>query len=173
MRLGAWLAIALPLASVVLADDLSFEAIRAAIAREFPDVPFVTGAALEAELRGPSNRRPLLLDARSAEEFAVSRLRGATRIDPDRPDLRLGGPDRRRAIVVYCSVGYRSAHVARALRRAGYRDVRNLEGGIFAWANAGRPVYRGDRAVRDVHPYDSDWGRLLRAELRTRVPRNP
>lgn len=175
MRLGALLGLVLALVSAcaVLAEDLSFEAVRAAIAREFPEVPFVTASTLATELSGRSSRRPLLLDARTAEEFAVSQLRGARRIDPDRPDLRLAGSDRERPIVVYCSVGYRSARVARALLRAGYHHVRNLEGGIFAWANAGRPVYRGDRPVRDVHPYDAEWGRLLRAELRTRAPRNP
>ena len=107
MRRGVLLGLSLAFVSVfvVLAEDLSFGGIRAAIAREYPDVPFVAAAALETQLSGPAARRPLLLDARSTEEFAVSRLRGATRIDPDRPDLRLGGPDRRRPIVVYCSVG--------------------------------------------------------------------
>ena len=68
-------------------------------------------------------------------------------------------------------MGYRSALIASRLGHAGYRNVRNLEGGIFAWANRGLPVVRGDRVVHDVHPYDDTWGRMLRAELRSRTPR--
>lgn len=170
--LGAFvLSLSLGLAAIASADALTFEGVRAAIVREFPDVPFVTADALSALLARPPASRPVLLDARSAEEFAVSHLDGAIRIDPDHPDPSLAGRDRRRTIVVYCSVGYRSARVARALAQAGFVDVRNLEGGIFAWANAGRAVHRGRRRVRDVHPYDDHWGSLLHPELRTRVPR--
>lgn len=112
----------------------------------------------------------VLLDARAPAEYRVSHLEGAIRIDPDRPDLsRLRAPHHAR-VVVYCSVGWRSASVADALRRAGYRRVYNLEGGIFEWANRGLPVVRGSRPVRAVHPYDGTWGLLLDRELHAYRP---
>ena len=37
----------------------------------------------------------------------------------------------------------------------------NLEGSIFAWANEGLPVYRGETEVDEVHPFDDSWGTLL------------
>ena len=50
--------------------------------------------------------------------------------------------------------------------KKGYTEVYNLEGSIFAWANEGRPVYRGKERVQVVHPYDKIWGRLLKKSLR-------
>lgn len=68
-------------------------------------------------------------------------------------------------IVVYCSVGYRSSRLARQLRTRGVKNVFNLEGSLFKWANEGRPVYRGSERVQEVHPFDEDWGELLDESL--------
>ncbi len=104
----------------------------------------------------------MLLDARTEAEYAVSHLRGARRIDPAHPALDpLSGVPKTAAIVVYCSVGYRSASVADWLMAQGFGNVRNLEGSLFRWANEGRPVYQGERRVTRVHPYDRTWGLLL------------
>lgn len=156
---------------LVFGQDASLASLRTVIAREYPEVPWITPDELARALRGPTAGHPRLLDARTDAEFAVSHLDGATRIDPDRPNVPALGANRTRPVVVYCAVGYRSAVVTRALLRAGFTNAKNLEGGIFAWANHGRPVHRGGRVVRDVHPFDDTWGRMLRAELRTRTPR--
>ena len=64
-------------------------------------------------------------------------------------------------VVVYCSVGYRSAELVKRLKATGAGNVFNLEGSLFRWANEGRPVYRGAERVFEVHPYDADWANLL------------
>lgn len=153
----------------------TWRAVDAAIAARHPDVPTVTTDALAAELdNGPA---PLLLDAREPAEYAVSHLPGARRVDPDADAATLagalGGVDRDRPVVVYCSVGVRSAGVAARLETAGFSDVRNLEGSIFRWANEGRPLVRGGAesgAPADrVHPYNATWGRLLDADRRAEI----
>ena len=63
--------------------------------------------------------------------------------------------------MVYCSIGYRSAALARRLRTAGYRQVENLEGSIFLWQMQGLPLVSGTGPVDKVHPYDDLWGALL------------
>lgn len=128
----------------------------------YPDVRSISASELESSMR--SSSPPTLLDVRSDQEIAVSALRGARARDPD-TDATIDGP-----IVVYCSVGWRSAIAARQLARGGARDVRNLEGGIFEWANEGRPVLRGTRVVRDVHPFDRLWAVFLDDELETYAP---
>lgn len=149
-----------------LAQDAA--SLRSVIAARYPSVRWVRAATLEAWMR---EERPLvLLDARQPDEHRVSHLAGARRVDPDHPDVAsLAVPEGAR-VVVYCSVGWRSAAVAEALTRAGHAHVFNLEGGVFAWANEGRPVVRGGRPVRAVHPYDATWGRLLRRELHAYAP---
>ena len=149
--------------------SLAWRAVDRDLAARFSDVPATTTAALAAQME--RGRAPVLLDARTPAEFAVSHLPGARRVDPDADaqDLAaaLAGVDRQRPVVVYCSVGVRSAGVARRLRRAGFAHVENLEGSVFRWANEGRPlVTAGGAPAETVHPYGGVWGRLLRPERR-------
>lgn len=151
------------------AGSLAWRAVARDLAARYPDLPTVTTAALAERLRQPTP--PLLLDARTPAEAAVSRLPGARRVDPDASAASLAAAlsdvDRAQEVVVYCSVGVRSARVASRLRQAGFRRVENLEGSIFRWANEGRPLVTGDGApARTVHSYDAVWGRLLRPALR-------
>ena len=154
-----------------LGPTTSLGQVRALVARRFPEVRRIDAGALAAAMSVGGATAPLLLDTRTEAEFAVSHLRGALRLDPSRPLRAQVGDRRERPIVVYCSVGYRSAIVARSLAQIGVRDVQNLDGGIFAWANEGRSVFRNGEPVREVHPYDAIWGVLLLSDLRASAPR--
>lgn len=141
------------------------------IEERFPSVEHVTVAELERELEGPAEERPLLVDVRTAEEFAVSHLPEAVRAETREEALAaLAEVERDREIVVYCAVGYRSAEMAETLAEQGFTEVRNLAGSLFAWANSGRPLVREGETVREVHPYDRKWGKLLRRELHAGEP---
>lgn len=137
--------------------------IKAMVRRSFPDVTSMTTAELAASVERGA---PLvLLDVRTAEEYRVSHLAGAIRVDPGAPvlDLEL---DPAAEVVAYCSVGWRSARLARRLAAAGVRVV-NLEGSIFEWVAQGRPVV-DDRGlpVRAVHPFSRSWAWLVDPPLR-------
>ncbi|MCU0538240.1 MAG: rhodanese-like domain-containing protein [Hydrococcus sp. Prado102] len=120
----------------------------------FPNVPKISTSDLAAWLEKGVDQ-PVLLDARTQQEYAVSHLRGAKLIPANFEDLKL---DLSASIVVYCSIGYRSAVVVKQLQAMGYKKIFNLEGSIFQWANEFRPLNReGDR----VHPYNQFWGFLL------------
>lgn len=145
---------------------LSWPAVLESIREQFPDVRQLQTQELAEWLADPSRRPPLLLDARTEAEFEVSHLAGARHFPEETPPAELletAGADQ--PVVVYCSVGYRSSAVARRLREAGFTEVYNLEGSIFKWANEGRPVYRQEQTVQEVHPYDSLWGTLLDRHL--------
>ena len=134
------------------------------IAEQFPDVAHITTKELADSLE--MDRSVVLLDAREPDEFAVSHLGGAVlarSVDEAADVVAQAGPNA--LVVVYCSVGYRSAALAAQLRTDGGPEVVNLEGSIFAWANEGRPLYRGDTRVSAVHPYDESWGVLLHHRL--------
>jgi rhodanese-related sulfurtransferase len=134
-------------------------------------VAWISTDALAAEMVSPTP--PTLLDVRQPDEIAVSRIPGAIPVNPDASvdDLRqldLEGP-----VVVYCSVGARSATLAERLKAAGIDSVRNLRGSIFAWANEGRPLERAGESVQTVHPYDAAWGTYLRPSLRADLGSTP
>ncbi len=132
---------------------------------EFPNVEQISTDELARRLDASEDEQPLLIDTRTPEEYRVSHLKGAFQAQsvPEVESLVAG--DRETPVVLYCSVGYRSSRLAAALMDAGFTHVRNLEGSIFKWADEGRPVYRDGRPVREVHPYDDDWGQLLERSL--------
>lgn len=139
--------------------------LRPWISLRFPGIEWVETERLAAWMNADAEPALVLLDARTQAEFDVSHLAGARRVDPDAEKLDLGKLPPETPIVVYCSVGYRSGAVARRLGAARFTRVYNLVGGIFQWANEGRPVYRGRERATNVHPYDRTWGRMLDANL--------
>lgn len=154
-------------------QDLTWRAVDRMIAANFPDVSTITTDSLAERLSDSTAASPVLLDARSSKEYAVSHLSGAHRIDPDTNTVpHLDTLSRARHIVVYCSVGYRSARIASRLQDRGFTNVANLQGSIFRWANEGRPVVRDGSPVRAVHPYDATWGTLLDETLHANSPRD-
>jgi rhodanese-related sulfurtransferase len=154
--------------------SVAFELLRWRTQRKFPEVSWLMTDSLALRQRNPAQPQPVLLDARTEDEFAVSRLQGAARIDPYRPSLRpVQKLPKDTVIVVYSSAGYRGARVASWLARAGYTNVHNLAGGIFAWVNEGRPVFRGENPTAQVHPYDRIWGRLVEGKYRAEAPDVP
>lgn len=149
--------------------SLALRIIKRLITRKFPTVEWITTKEFARWLEDPVKRQPILLDARSEAEYAVSHLKHSQRINPNQPDLAAFTGSKDTPIVVYCSVGYRSARIAEQLEQAGFSRVYNLKGSIFQWANEGRPVCKGDCPTMLVHPYDALWGRLLRPEYRAQV----
>lgn len=75
-----------------------------------------------------------IVDVRNPDEIAICRLEGTTLIPLGELPARVGELDPKREIVVHCRSGGRSAQAATFLRQAGFADVKNLTGGILAWA---------------------------------------
>lgn len=69
----------------------------------------------------------LLIDVRTAEEFAAGALPGAQRIGHEEIAARIAevAPDRETPIVVYCRSGRRSSIAQDSLQALGYRNVVN------------------------------------------------
>ena len=104
----------------------------------------------------------MILDVRNPVEYKTSHLQNAILAENIKRAKRLlHDVQKHQPIVVYCSVGYRSAKLAKQLMLQGFTNVSNLEGSIFQWANEGRPVYADGKMVKVVHPYDNKWGQLL------------
>ena len=86
-----------------------------------------------------------LVDVRTAEEYAEQHIPGAVNIDVYADDFVnqcLDRLDKERPVAVYCRTGRRSASAAEQLRKAGFKKVLNLEGGIVGWIESGKPVNR-------------------------------
>jgi rhodanese-related sulfurtransferase len=153
---------------------IAFAVVHRLTARKFPQVRWISASELTRWMDDSTRPHPVLLDARTQEEFLVSHLAGAIRIDPYRPILRpIRSFPKDTSIVVYSSVGYRGARLADFLARQGYSNVSDLDGSIFRWANEGRPIVRDDRPATRVHPYDGRWGLMLESRYRAEAPPLP
>ena len=90
-----------------------------------------------------AEREPLvLLDVRQDWETRLCRLDNALHIPIEEIELRTDELDPAAEIIVYCHQGVRSAAVAEYLRGLGFANVRNLAGGLDAWAGTVDPSMR-------------------------------
>lgn len=151
-----------------------FNLLKKLIRLKFPSVQPVTTVELAEWLENAKMPDLIIIDARSEAEYAVSHLQGAKHLKAITFDAIAStsarsaiAPQQQGAIahvpkiVVYCSIGYRSAKVAQQLQQARFDDVFNLEGGIFQWANEQRPLFKDGQSTQLVHPYNGVWGKLL------------
>ena len=89
-----------------------------------------------------TNPGVVLLDVRTADEYAEGHIEGAVLIDQKHDDFVEKAKavlPVNKTIAVYCRSGRRSANAAEKLTAVGYKCV-NLKGGIIAWKEAGKPI---------------------------------
>lgn len=75
-----------------------------------------------------------LVDVREPHELEISAMPGAVNIPLGTLAARLAELDSAQAMVVFCKSGTRSTRALELLASAGFKKVRNLKGGINAWA---------------------------------------
>ncbi|MCZ2289740.1 MAG: ThiF family adenylyltransferase, partial [Anaerolineales bacterium] len=86
----------------------------------------------------------LLLDVREPHELRISSIRDSVNIPLGQLTARLSELDTAREMVVFCKSGTRSRRALDLLVGAGFKKVKNLHGGINAWArdvDASLPIY--------------------------------
>lgn len=116
-----------------------FEKIRqmaASVGGEFATI----GADQAAEMA--QKPEVFILDARTPDEYADGHLKNAVLIPHTEVHSRASElpADKEKQILCYCAAGVRSAKACKVLTGLGYKKVFNLDGGINAWTEAGKPV---------------------------------
>jgi rhodanese-related sulfurtransferase len=105
-----------------------------------PDYDRISAGELKERI--DAGDRPALLDVREPWEFDLARIEGSRLIPMGELSERVSELDPAAETVVICHHGSRSAYVTRALARAGFRKVLNLEGGLDAYADVDTSVPR-------------------------------
>jgi rhodanese-related sulfurtransferase len=90
-----------------------------------------------------SQQNLIVLDVRTAGEYAGGHLVGAINIDVTKSDFeqRIARLDKKKPVLVYCAVGGRSASATKTLVAKGF-TVHDLVGGFSRWQREGRPSER-------------------------------
>ena len=99
----------------------------------------ITPVALAAWLADASRSKPLLLDVREPWEFQTCSIAGSRHVPMGEIPARAGELDAAAEVVVICHHGGRSMQVAVFLEKNGFSKVRNLAGGVDAWAKSVDP----------------------------------
>jgi len=109
---------------------------------EYDDIPQITSSALKTLMDEQEDL--LLLDVRTPQEFEICRIEGAYNIPLNRLLEEVHRLDTAQEIVVHCKSGIRSLQAIQQLRQAGFKKLKNLQGGILDWGQAvdpSLPVY--------------------------------
>lgn len=99
----------------------------------------VPPAAFEKQL---SEQKGQLIDVRTTREFESGHLAGATHMHIYDADFtkRVDSLHKDQTVYVYCKAGGRSSEAVELLKQKGFVHIVELEGGIDAWTQAGKPV---------------------------------
>lgn len=107
----------------------------------------------------------IILDAREITEYNVSHLKNAIHIGYTNfkiDSIQKKISNKNQHLVVYCSLGIRSEVIAKKLKKAGYKNVFNLYGGIFEWKNNNFKVYNLEqKETEHIHAFSKHWSRWL------------
>lgn len=129
----------------------SLRSLSLATAFLFALLPALAGAAAseisreELKARQGKGEPTVLVDVRSAAEFAAGHVAGAINIPHDQIASRaqeLTAHKTDGTLVLYCRSGRRTALAVEALEAQGYTGLKHLSGDMQGWESAGEPVAR-------------------------------
>ncbi len=108
---------------------------------EPPPVPRIGAESLLAR-EAAHDPALVVLDVRTAAEFAAGHVPGAINVPHDEIERRLDelAGLRDKDVVVYCKGGRRAELALEVLGRHGYPRLLHLDGDMQGWEAAGRPV---------------------------------
>ena len=95
--------------------------------------------AFASDIKNPG---VVVLDVRTAGEFASGHIENAINIDVESSDFdsQIAKLDKKVEYAVYCHSGRRSGIASDKMVKSGFENVTNLNGGIQAWQAAGFPL---------------------------------
>jgi molybdopterin/thiamine biosynthesis adenylyltransferase/rhodanese-related sulfurtransferase/molybdopterin converting factor small subunit len=102
-----------------------------------PEVPVNTGEVTPKEVKAKQDRGDhfLLLDVREPHEYQICSIPGSKLIPLGDLPKRVNELDSSMEIVAHCKSGMRSAKAVDFLKKAGFKNVSNMTGGILAWSD--------------------------------------
>lgn len=93
------------------------------------------------ELKDADLSQATLVDVRTADEFELGAIPGAINLPLDELREHLDKIPRDKPIWVYCGIGLRGYLASNLLKDNGFKDVRNLIGGLKTYKAATTPIY--------------------------------
>ena len=138
-------------------ENKNYEILLKKINKQFPQI-----SSYDAKKKIDDNKT-LFLDTRSAIEYNISHIKNAILVDYNKFDIKsIDSISKHNEIIVYCSIGSRSVNIGEKLKKLGYQNVKNLNGGIFHWININFPLVndKGEK-TKNIHGYSKEWSKWI------------
>jgi rhodanese-related sulfurtransferase len=112
-----------------------------------PSTGLVDAKTFKAQIQKTTD--PVILDVRSPGEYAEGYIEHAINMDynGDSFEKEVAKLDKSKTYFVYCLAGGRSNSAATHMRKAGFQNVFDLDGGIRAWKKSELPLVK--RSIND------------------------
>ncbi len=88
----------------------------------------------------------ILLDVRTKDEFNSGYIENSLNIDyfSDEFSINVDKLDKNIPIILYCRSGRRSGLSANKIKKLGFKEIYNLEGGVLEWIEQGNVIIFND-----------------------------
>ena len=96
----------------------------------------------ELKERMDRGEAPTLIDVREPHEYEICKIPGAKLIPQAQLTQQLGAFDPDQEIVVHCKSGGRSGRAVEMMKARGFKNPRNLTGGVLAWIDQIDPTQK-------------------------------
>ena len=105
---------------------------------------FIFAVAWDNDGLYPETEKPYVYDLRSAAEFSIGSVAGASNIQPSSlvKGNALFKANESDCIVLICKTGTTSSKSAGDLKKQGYTNVNVLSGGMTNWTQSGLPLVK-------------------------------
>lgn len=105
------------------------------------------------------DRKPIIIDARTSQEFKTSHLENAQLFNQELIDTL----SKESPLLIYCTVGVRSNDLADQLAEKGFTKVYELKRGMLGWANTELPLVNEQGTITDeIHVYSKFFASFLK-----------
>lgn len=86
--------------------------------------------------------RAVVVDVRDPKDYATGHMREARNIPIKELPKRVGELDRfkSKSVILVCNAGVQSGRAGSLLKKAGFKEVFSLNGGMAAWQAQGLPI---------------------------------
>ena len=91
-----------------------------------------------------NDQKGVLLDVRTANEFASGHIENAINVVYSMFGFedQLKNLDKNKTYLIYCRSGARSGRALRIMKKNGFNQVYNLDGGLLSWQSNGLPIVK-------------------------------
>lgn len=103
-------------------------------------LPQITAESIKRAMDNRENF--VILDVRTRDEYQEGHIKGSILLPVDEVKEKVTKilSDKDQKLYIYCRSGGRSAKAASEMKKLGYTNVHNMQGGMMAWENKGFPI---------------------------------